>query len=59
MSNREGKFRHKRHKYWISSRGHAKFTKCCRKSVRARAKNDLCHGREPQPRYSVESSYFD
>lgn len=31
----------------------------CRKDARAKAKDDLRHGREPQPRYRIERVYLD
>lgn len=48
-----------RRKYWASEAGHAWFTRNCRRVARAKAKNDLRNGREPQPVYPVEREYFD
>lgn len=48
-----------RHRYWTSPRGHAKWKRGCRRISRAKARNDLIRGREPQPRYAVNFAYFD
>lgn len=48
-----------RHKYYITERWHAWFTRDCRRKARAQAKNDLRHDREPQPVYPIESAYYD
>ena len=47
------------HRYLISSRGHAKFTKSCRKRLRAKQKNDLCRYGESMPDYSISHEYYD
>lgn len=45
--------------YYISNKNHAEFTRQCRKSARAKAKQALRKGEEPQPRYAVETLYYD
>ena len=46
-------------KYYIADNYINRFKRNCRKSARAKAKDDLRHGREPQPIYDVEKVYFD
>lgn len=48
-----------RHPYFTSESAHAWFTRNCRRVARAKARNDLRNGREPQPVYPVEREYFD
>ena len=48
-----------RHKYCTGVNYHAWFTRQCRRAARAKAKDDLRKGREPQPVYPVESGYYD
>lgn len=45
--------------YFISNKQHAKFTRQCRRSARAKAKRALRQGHEPAPRYAVERGYYD
>ena len=47
------------HKYWISPKGHAAFTRDCRKAVRAAASQALREGREPEPKHPAQYRYFD
>jgi hypothetical protein len=50
---------HKNPHLFISNKRHGEFTRACRKSARAKAKNALRNGREPEPKYGVETEYFD
>lgn len=46
-------------RYFITDKHHAKFAKHCRRSARARAKQALRNGIEPEPRYPIERVYYD
>lgn len=48
-----------RHRYYASEKGHAKFTRSCRRIARAKAETALRKGAEPEPKYPVEEEYFD
>lgn len=46
--------------HWaINSKNHAEFARQCRRSARAKAKHALRKGEEPEPRYAVETLYYD
>lgn len=45
--------------YYVSNKGHSEFARQCRRSARAKAKQELRHGREPEPTYPVEREYYD
>jgi len=47
------------HRYFISGKGHAEFTRWCRTQARRMAKRALKKGEEPQPHYPVEREYYD
>lgn len=49
----------KRRRYYTSEKWHAWFTRECRRQARARASTAMRTGREPEPRYPVERSYYD
>lgn len=49
----------KRTRYYISPKGHAKFTKQCRRKARGKADQELRKGIEPEPKYAVEEEYYD
>lgn len=46
-------------KYYISTAGVSSFKRACRKAARAKAADDLRHGRESAPAYSVQTIYYD
>lgn len=46
-------------KYYISDEGHTEFARHCRRSARAKAKQALRRGYDPEPKYPVETEYFD
>ena len=46
-------------RYYISDKGHSEFARQSRRSARAKAKQALRRGREPEPRYPVETEYYD
>lgn len=48
-----------RSRYWTSDANHADFARATRKAGRAKAKQALRNGREPEPIYPVEREYFD
>lgn len=45
--------------YWVDKDGHADHTRKCRRLGRRRAKEALRRGEEPEPKYPVETEYFD
>lgn len=45
--------------FYISNKHHAEFARQSRRSARAKAKLALRRGQEPEPRYPVETEYFD
>lgn len=45
--------------YYISNKRHSEFARQCRRSARAKARQALRHGREPEPTYPVEREYYD
>lgn len=45
--------------YFISNKHHAAFARYGRRAARARAKQALRQGREPEPTYPVEREYYD
>lgn len=47
------------HKYYISPKHHAWFTKQCRKKSRRAAKQELRRGQEPQPKSKFAKLYYD
>lgn len=49
----------RRTKWWISTKGFSAFARQCRRSARAKARQDMRNGREPQPRYRDEREYWD
>lgn len=46
-------------KYYTSNKGHTEFARLCRRSARAKAKQALRNGHEPEPKYPVETEYYD
>lgn len=48
-----------RHRYWITSRGHAAWKRGLRRMARAKSTHDLRNNREPQPVYPIEREYWD
>ena len=49
----------KRTRYYISPKGHSAFKATIRRNVRAKERNAIARGAEPEPRYPVEKEYFD
>lgn len=45
--------------YYVSNKSHAEFARQCRRSARAKAKQALRRGHEPEPTYPVEREYYD
>lgn len=45
--------------YCGSPKAWAKFYRQTRRRARAKAKDDIRNGREPAPRYPIETAYFD
>ena len=48
-----------RHRYWITERGHAEFTRQCRRRVRRAAHMALQRGDEPAPKHPAGFFYWD
>lgn len=46
-------------KYFIADKNHAEFARHCRRSARAKARQALRNGHEPDPKYPVETEYYD
>jgi hypothetical protein len=55
----DGRENKRNRRYMTSCKGHAKFTKAIRKSVRAKAKTALRSGREPDPKDPKQHEYYD
>ena len=45
--------------FYVSNKHHAEFARQSRRSARAKAKQALRKGQEPEPRYPVETEYYD
>jgi hypothetical protein len=58
-ASRDGRDNKRNHSYWVSCKNHSEFTKICRQTIRARAKQALREGKEPLHKDPIAYTYYD
>ena len=58
-SANDGRENKRNRSYWVSCKGHSEFTKLCRRTIRAKAKQALREGKEPLQKDPKAKEYYD